>query len=80
MIKKLISFGMAAVTGALRMASGNHFFTDVITGAVIGTACVFLVPFLHSQVFYGKCENESGEGNGARAQISPAGFNMTFSF
>lgn len=74
------SFGMAAVTGALRMASGNHFFTDVLAGAFIGTACGFLVPFLHSQLFYGKFEKESGEGNSARAQISPAGFNMTFSF
>ena len=31
------------------MASGNHFFTDVLAGAAIGTACGFIIPALHSQ-------------------------------
>ena len=43
------SFGIAALTGGLRMASGNHFFTDVLTGATIGTACGFIIPALHHQ-------------------------------
>ncbi len=42
------SYGVAAVTGALRMASGNHFLTDVLGGAAMGTAIGFAVPFLHT--------------------------------
>lgn len=42
------SYGVAAATGALRMASGNHFFTDVLGGAALGSAIGFAVPFLHT--------------------------------
>ncbi|WP_296331590.1 phosphatase PAP2 family protein [uncultured Treponema sp.] len=42
------SFAMAAGTAALRIASGNHFMTDVLTGAAIGSAVGFLVPWLHT--------------------------------
>lgn len=43
-----VSFSLATTTGILRIASGNHFMTDVFTGAIIGTACGILVPFLHT--------------------------------
>jgi len=36
-----------AVTGILRQQSGNHFWTDVLTGYVIGAAIGILVPELH---------------------------------
>lgn len=72
-----VSFGVAALTGALRMASGNHFFTDVLVGAIIGTACGFAVPYMHTQTFYGKFQKKSGS---ARAAITPAGFNFTYNF
>ena len=42
-----VSYAMAAGTGALRMLSGNHFFTDVLTGAALGSAFGFAVPFVH---------------------------------
>ena len=42
------SFAMAAGTAALRIASGSHFMTDVLTGAAIGSAVGFLVPWLHT--------------------------------
>ena len=42
------SYAFATTTAILRMASGNHFFTDVLTGAVVGTLSGFLVPYLHS--------------------------------
>ena len=42
------SYAIAIGTGILRMASGNHFFTDVLAGAAIGSACGFLVPFAHT--------------------------------
>lgn len=42
------SFALATTTGILRMLSGNHFLTDVICGATIGTLCGFAVPFIHT--------------------------------
>jgi len=41
-------YTLATSVGCLRMLSGNHFFTDVCTGAVIGTACGILIPFFHT--------------------------------
>lgn len=42
------SYALAAGTSALRVMSGNHFMTDVICGAAIGSAVGFLVPWLHT--------------------------------
>jgi len=39
---------LAVATAALRMAAGRHFLSDVLTGAAVGSAIGFLVPFLHS--------------------------------
>jgi membrane-associated phospholipid phosphatase len=39
-----ISFVTAAATGMFRVASDNHWFTDVVSGAVIGTAVGLSVP------------------------------------
>ena len=72
-----ISFGVAALTGALRMASGHHFLTDVLVGAVIGTACGFLVPYMHSKTFYGNVDSRSRR---SRANLSPVGFSFSYNF
>ena len=71
------SFGLAVLTGGLRMASGNHFFTDVLTGAVIGTAVGFAVPYMHSKYFYSKFERKSKTTN---ATLTPAGFSFSYNF
>ena len=42
------SYAMACGVAALRLSSGNHFMTDVLTGAAIGSAVGFLVPWLHA--------------------------------
>lgn len=42
------SYALAITVGAMRIASGCHFATDVLTGAVIGTTWGFLVPYLHT--------------------------------
>lgn len=42
------SYALATGVAALRLSSGNHFMTDVLTGAVIGGATGFLVPWLHT--------------------------------
>ena len=39
--------GLAATTAVLRVEGGKHFWTDVITGAVVGSAIGLLVPYLH---------------------------------
>lgn len=44
----LSSYVFALSTGIFRICSGNHFFTDVLIGAVIGTSTGFLVPWLHT--------------------------------
>ena len=37
---------LGATTGYLRMAADRHYFTDVVTGAVVGSAVGFAVPYL----------------------------------
>lgn len=41
------SFTAAVAVAALRVFSGNHFFTDVLVGAAWGTFAGWLVPQLH---------------------------------
>lgn len=74
-----ISFGVATTTAILRMVSGNHFFTDVMTGAVIGTACGLVVPFLHSTDFYKRFEKKQKEDKVSFA-LSPLGFEFAYKF
>lgn len=42
------SYTIAGTVAGLRLASGNHFLTDVLTGAAFGTATGLLVPWLHT--------------------------------
>ena len=42
------SYSLAVTTAGLRMASGNHFATDVCAGAVLGTGIGLLVPWIHT--------------------------------
>lgn len=44
----IASYSFAAVTGALRIAAGKHFFTDVVSGAAIGSFYGYIIPKLHS--------------------------------
>jgi len=37
----------ASITGYLRYASGDHFPTDIIVGAVVGSAIGYLIPLIH---------------------------------
>ena len=71
------SFGIAALTGALRMASGNHFFTDVLAGAFIGTVCGIAVPYMHTKTFY---DNHSKNNRSVSASVMPYGINLRLNF
>jgi hypothetical protein len=42
------SHALAASTAYLRVHAGKHFWTDVMVGAVVGSAIGFLVPYLHT--------------------------------
>jgi len=42
----IASYGMAAATATLRVTSGMHFATDVVTGALIGTLFGYALPAL----------------------------------
>ena len=72
-----VTYGIAVLTGCLRIASGNHFFSDVITGAIIGTACGLTIPYMHSNNFYSKFDKKS---KNASASVSPLGVNLSFNF
>lgn len=41
------TLGLAAAVGVARTESGEHFYTDVIAGAVLGTGLGLLIPYLH---------------------------------
>lgn len=53
------SFSVAALTAAFRVLGGNHFATDVIAGAVVGSSVGFLVPLLHKKRAKTESRNES---------------------
>lgn len=38
---------LAAATGYLRIAADKHYFSDVLVGAIMGSATGFLIPWLH---------------------------------
>jgi membrane-associated phospholipid phosphatase len=38
---------LASVVGYLRYASGNHFPTDIITGAIVGSIIGYIIPLIH---------------------------------
>lgn len=68
--KALVTAGCissAACVGALRMMSGCHFLTDVLGGAFVGSACGFLIPFVH------KVNKETA---GAQFSVQPSGFSV----
>ena len=38
---------LASSVGYFRMAAGDHFLTDVLVGAIVGSAVGYLIPHLH---------------------------------
>lgn len=57
------TYTLAAATGIMRVAGGNHFVTDVLVGAAVGTACGILVPWLHTKIG----GNQSGSSSGDKS-------------
>ena len=77
------SYSIATATAVFRVASGKHFVTDVLTGAAIGTATGFLVPWLHS---FKAEKNNAGASyaTGVSTEIEPlvymGGFGVKISY
>jgi len=69
------SFAIATATAVLRVTSGNHFPTDVLGGAIIGTLSGYLVPYLHRSRPTGEQKNMLL----ASMHIVPNGLYFTFS-
>ncbi|MBR1913161.1 MAG: phosphatase PAP2 family protein [Treponema sp.] len=67
------SYAFALGTGLLRVASGNHFMTDVAGGAVLGTVIGFGIPFIHHRLALNKYGRNS-------FSVSPNGFSAKFYF
>ena len=42
-----VGLGVGALVGSARVIAGQHFLTDVIVGAIVGTSLGLLVPALH---------------------------------
>ena len=68
------SYSLAAATGALRIMSGNHFFTDVMAGALIGTITGYGVPMLHQLIAANSHQSKAGEQPGL--EVSPLGLGL----
>jgi len=59
------TYGLAATAAALRVTSGNHYLTDVVAGAVVGTLAGVVVPWLH-------------RGQGPRLGVGEGGVSLGF--
>ncbi len=57
--------GLATATSVLRVASGDHFPSDVVAGAILGSALGYLVPLLH--------EKRGGRGPVSQVSLLPTG-------
>ena len=60
----------ASAVGYMRFASGEHFPTDIITGAVVGSAVGFFIPWLH----------RTDRGNPNSEAPATAGSSVLFAF
>lgn len=62
---------LATIVGYLRYVAGQHFPTDIIAGAVLGSVVGFIIPLIH--------ENENGKSSVVPAAI-PYNNIVSFSF
>lgn len=73
------TYAIATLTAVSRILSGNHFLTDVLTGAVVGSATGFLIPFIHSFIA-DKTSVTFSKGKKAELSFIPNGIDFRLSF
>jgi membrane-associated phospholipid phosphatase len=61
----ILSLGAASAVPVLRVASGRHFWSDVLVGAAVGSAFGVLVPHLHRRTGASSRRFAIGPGPGA---------------
>ena len=66
------SYSVATATAALRIMSGNHFFTDVLAGAALGSLVGYGVPFVHHLI----AESSKGSAKNETVQVTPLPLGM----
>jgi undecaprenyl-diphosphatase len=71
------SYVLALGTAACRLASGNHFLSDVIVGAALGTLSGLLVPWVHTLNTNTKNDSKTGVRE-MSVQVIPAGILLSF--
>ncbi len=67
-----LSFASALATGILRYEAGKHYPTDIIVGAIVGSAAGYLIPLIHKTD-----DNKNGGGTVLTPGYSPAGISIT---
>jgi membrane-associated phospholipid phosphatase len=67
------SLAFATTTGYLRIAADKHYFTDVLTGAVLGSAVGFAIPFL----FHRAADSGSGAAAAQQAMTGSGPMSVT---
>ena len=70
------SYTLAGTVASLRLASGNHFLSDVLTGAVFGSAVGFLVPWVHTI----GTNPKTPQSNNVSMNVLPMGLVVNFEY
>lgn len=70
------SLGLASTVAVLRVTSGSHFISDVVVGAVVGSAVGYFIPYIHRN------SPESSSSLGISPLVSPPtqGISLSFQF
>lgn len=70
-----VSYALCTTTAVLRLASGNHFMTDILCGAVVGSALGFFIPWLNHFWFAPTVASAAVPMN---LSVLPLGINISF--
>jgi hypothetical protein len=68
------SLGLASLVGYLRFQAGKHFPTDILTGAIVGSAIGYLIPYVH------QVREPQRVSLGLNGPIEGMGFHFCFQF
>jgi membrane-associated phospholipid phosphatase len=70
------TYALASTVAILRTEAGDHFYTDVIAGAVLGIGLGLLIPWLHERQTGNPDPGESGSRVSVTPAVTPGGFGL----